>query len=86
MLTVKEAAQRLGLKTSTLRAWIWKKKIAYVKLSRSVRIDPLEIERLIEMSAVQPHNSLSAKANSATPRSVYDDEALKQVIREAREA
>jgi excisionase family DNA binding protein len=47
MLTVKQAAERLGLKDATLRAWIGQRRIGIVRLGRAVRIPPEEIERLI---------------------------------------
>ena len=47
LLTVEEAATRLGLKVSTLRRRILERRIDYVKNGRSVRI-PLEaVERII---------------------------------------
>ena len=36
LLRIEEAAQYLTLKPSTLRTWIWKKKIAYVKMGRGI--------------------------------------------------
>lgn len=47
MLSVKEAAERLGVKASTIRSWVWKRQIEFVKISRSVRIPEKVIERLI---------------------------------------
>jgi len=48
LLSVEEAANRLGLKTSTIRKRILKREIDYVKNGKSVRI-PLEtIEGIIE--------------------------------------
>lgn len=48
MLTVGEAAQALGVKAATVRSWIWKRQIGYVKVSRAVRITSAEVERFIE--------------------------------------
>lgn len=47
MLTVKQAAERLGLKAATLRAWIGQRRIGIVRLGRAVRIPLEEVERLI---------------------------------------
>jgi excisionase family DNA binding protein len=47
MLTVEEAAERLGIKASTIRSWVWKRQIEFVKISRSVRISDKVVERLI---------------------------------------
>ena len=48
MLTVSEAAHALGVKPATIRSWIWKRQIEYVKVSRAVRIPANEIARVIE--------------------------------------
>lgn len=49
LLTVEEAANRLGLKVATIRRRILERKIDYVKNGRSVRI-PLEtVERIISL-------------------------------------
>jgi excisionase family DNA binding protein len=57
-LTVKEASQTLGLAEVTIRAWIAKRRIGYVRLGRSVRIPLSEIQRLLEAGAVpaRPRN------------------------------
>jgi excisionase family DNA binding protein len=48
MLTVSQAAQALGVKPATVRSWIWKRQIEYVKVSRAVRIPADEVQRVIE--------------------------------------
>jgi excisionase family DNA binding protein len=52
MLSVEEAAQELGLKESTIRAWILRRRITYVKLNRAVRIPRAEVERLIREGTI----------------------------------
>jgi len=52
MLTVEQAASQLGLKPSTLRAWVMKRRISYVKIGRAVRIPEKEIDRLISENTV----------------------------------
>lgn len=48
LLPIPEAARRLGLKPSTLRAWVLRRKIAYCKLNGgAVRIPGDEIERVV---------------------------------------
>jgi excisionase family DNA binding protein len=48
MLTVAEVAPKLGLRVSTVRAMLLRRKIPFVKLSaRCVRIPRLEVEKLI---------------------------------------
>jgi excisionase family DNA binding protein len=53
MLTLGEAAWRLGLKVSTLRAWVLLRKIPYIKLSsRCIRISRLELEELVRTRTI----------------------------------
>ncbi|MFZ1817605.1 MAG: helix-turn-helix domain-containing protein [Nitrospira sp.] len=48
LITIREAAERLGLKDSTIRKYILKRQIAYVKPSvRAVRIPIEELERIL---------------------------------------
>ena len=48
LITIREAANRLGLKESTIRKYILRRQIAYVKPSlRAVRIPIEELERII---------------------------------------
>jgi excisionase family DNA binding protein len=52
LLNVKEAAQLLGLKPASLRSWILRRKIEFVRVGRAVRIPPEVIERFIERNTV----------------------------------
>ena len=48
LITIREAANRLGLKERTIRKYILKRQIAYVKPSvRAVRIPIEELERIL---------------------------------------
>jgi excisionase family DNA binding protein len=51
LLTVEEAAERLGLHPKTIRDWISQRRLAIVKFGRqrqaSVRIEEQELERLV---------------------------------------
>ena len=48
LITIREAAERLGLKESTIRKYILTRQIAYVKPSvRAVRIPIDELERIL---------------------------------------
>ena len=48
LMTLREAANRLGLKESTIRKYILKRQIAYVKPPvRAVRIPIEELERIL---------------------------------------
>jgi excisionase family DNA binding protein len=52
MLTLSQAAQLLGLKPVTLRAWAARRKITVQRLGRAIRISANEVERLLEESLV----------------------------------
>jgi excisionase family DNA binding protein len=52
MLTVPEAADHLGLRPSTLRAWIAARRIGFVRLGRAIRIPASEVERLVDAGFV----------------------------------
>jgi len=50
LITIQQAADALGLKPPTLRAWMSRRKIGFVRLgNRAVRIPKSEISRLIEV-------------------------------------
>lgn len=54
LLTAEEAAERLGLKVSTIRRKILERTIVTVKLGRSVRIPVEAVDKLIETGWREP--------------------------------
>ncbi len=52
LLTIPEAASLLRLKPSTVRAWILRRKLAYCKVGRLVRIRKFDVDALIAASVV----------------------------------
>jgi excisionase family DNA binding protein len=52
LLTITEASAMLRLRPSTLRAWILRRKLAYCKVGRLVRIKRADVEALITASIV----------------------------------
>jgi excisionase family DNA binding protein len=55
LLTVEQAAERLGVKTATVRSWILKRqKLEVVKIGRLVRITDKSIEKFIEANTIPP--------------------------------
>jgi excisionase family DNA binding protein len=72
LLTVEEAAERLGTSTRFVRRLVTERRIAYVKVGRHVRLDPTDVEAFIATSrvevrplvAVLPHRR-SSRASSA---------------------
>jgi excisionase family DNA binding protein len=61
LLSVIEAAARLGLRPVTVRQWAGLRKIARVKLGRRVLIPASEIDRLIEASTIPALPSRSTR-------------------------
>jgi excisionase family DNA binding protein len=47
LLSVADVSQRLGFKQDTIRDWILKRKLPYVKIGVNVRFKPEVIEKLI---------------------------------------
>ena len=62
LLSVQEAAERLGVKVSTVRAWIFQGRLERVKLGRAVRLRSDYIEQLIRESTV-PERSLTKESH-----------------------
>lgn len=54
LLDVKEAAARLRLKPTTIRAWILGRRIRYAKIGRRVFIRASDVDALIQQSLVSP--------------------------------
>jgi excisionase family DNA binding protein len=52
LLRLEEAADCLGLRLSTLRFWVWQRKIEVVRIGRAVRVREDTIKRLIEEGTV----------------------------------
>jgi excisionase family DNA binding protein len=52
LLTIPEASSMLRLRPSTLRAWILRRRIPYVKLSRRVFLRKADVEALISSSII----------------------------------
>ena len=52
LLTVVEAAAALGLKPATIRAWILRRKLLYVRCGRAIRVPEQVIEEFIARNTV----------------------------------
>ena len=66
LLRIPEAAQRLGLKPSTLRAWLLRQRIGCCRIGRAVRIPPSEIERVIKESYVPARDCRETQDSQAS--------------------
>jgi excisionase family DNA binding protein len=52
LLTVKQAAEALGLKVATIRAWVAKRKLPRVNCGRAVRIPANAVAEFIERNTI----------------------------------
>jgi excisionase family DNA binding protein len=53
MLTVEQAARELGIKENTVRDWVMRRKLSFVRLSpRCIRIPSGEVARLLREGTV----------------------------------
>lgn len=52
LLTVKQAAELLGLKVATIRAWLLRRKLPRVNCGRAVRIPAEAIAQFIERNTI----------------------------------
>lgn len=54
LLTPKEAATRLRVSLSTIRAWVFLRKIEFVKVNGTLRFQDTAIDALIASGTVKP--------------------------------
>jgi excisionase family DNA binding protein len=54
LLTVDEAAERLGTKPRFIRRLIAERRIPYIKLGAHVRLDDADLDRFVESGRVHP--------------------------------
>ena len=53
LLRVHEVASQLGLQPSTVRSWILRRRMAFVRVgSRSIRVPSTEVDRIIDAGTV----------------------------------
>jgi excisionase family DNA binding protein len=57
LLTLAEAAERLGTSVRFIRRLIAERRIAFVKVGRHVRIDPADLEAFIAAGRVEANAS-----------------------------
>jgi excisionase family DNA binding protein len=48
LLSLPQAAEELGTTVNTIRAWIYRRKIDFVKIGRSVRVSEETVQRIID--------------------------------------
>jgi excisionase family DNA binding protein len=52
LLTVRQTADALGLKVATVRAWLYRRRLPFVRVGRAVRIPADAIAGFIERNTV----------------------------------
>ena len=77
LLSVEQAAERLGTSVRFVRRLIAERRIAYVKVGRHVRLDPTDVDAFIAASRVEvrpssvaalPHRRPNSRRASLAPR------------------
>ena len=53
LMSIKQTAKILGIKEKTLRDWVWRKKIDYVKSGDRVMFEPEAIRQFIARNRVK---------------------------------
>jgi excisionase family DNA binding protein len=61
LLTVAEAAEALGLKSATIRAWLLRRKLPRVSCGRAVRIPVEAIAEFIERNTIPAREPRSGR-------------------------
>jgi excisionase family DNA binding protein len=51
LIDINELSSRLNIAKGTLYNWVYLRRIPYVKLGRSLRFDPNEIDRIVRISS-----------------------------------
>ena len=69
LLSVEQAAERLGTSVRFVRRLIAERRIAYMKVGRYVRLDPTDVEAFISASRVEIRPSSVAALPHRRPRS-----------------
>jgi excisionase family DNA binding protein len=58
LLSVEEAAEQLGVSVASVRAWVLRREIEYIKVRKSVRIRQSVIDNLIAAGTIAPRRSI----------------------------
>jgi excisionase family DNA binding protein len=54
LLSVNDAARRLGISRHTLNGWVSKRKVPFVKLGRRTLFNPIDLERIVRANTFEP--------------------------------
>jgi excisionase family DNA binding protein len=54
LLRTRQAARVLGIRPKTLRDWVWRRKVTFVKIGKGVAFRPSDLREFIEKNVVKP--------------------------------
>jgi len=54
LITVRDAAERLGVREGTIRAWLTQRRLPKVKVGRAIRISSQAVEDFVRRNTVPP--------------------------------
>ena len=53
LLRISEAARILGISEKTLRDWVWRRKLTFIKVGKRVAFRPSDLREFIEKNVVK---------------------------------
>lgn len=53
LLRIPQAARLLGIRPKTLRDWVWRRKVTFVKVGKGVAFRPSDLRDFIERNVVK---------------------------------
>jgi excisionase family DNA binding protein len=53
LLRIPQAARILGIRPKTLRDWVWRRKVTFVKIGKGVAFRPADLRDFIEKNVVK---------------------------------
>jgi excisionase family DNA binding protein len=54
LLSIDEAAIKLGISPLTMRAWIRQRRLPFVRLGRRVLLHPQDVENFVDANRIEP--------------------------------
>ena len=70
LLTIEEFAKALGLRPKTIRAWVWREEIPFVRVKgHAIRFKPETVDAIINEGTVNQRNPAPRRSVPRTPTS-----------------
>ena len=63
LLTMKQAAEYLGLQTATLYEWVSERKISYTKIGRLTKFDRRYLDKFIDQHTVKAREKVTYRSH-----------------------